>query len=303
MTKGPRAQSIPKLHHFVSQMHTDRFTDGRGRLHVFNKSSGKTYPGTPKSVFGETHLYTVEDAKGSKDTSFEIKLSALESRTNVIIEKIVAAARSGAVPGLAVEEKADWNLFFYMQWKRVPDVHRKVATLREGEDQLDKIFSMIRARFPERAAEIDDLNTPDERKRLLQGGIVKAIDSLGKDVLTLLDSRGLAIIRIIAPGESFVIGSLPIVRMGGDLRSRSAGAWLPIASDVAVGMGGLKGQEHLMFVDDPQTILAFNRVIADQSSSFAAASKSLIESLAAYVATRGENLDLVGADSQLPVRR
>jgi hypothetical protein len=162
---------------------------------------------------------------------------------------------------------------------------------------------MIRAQYPERAAEIDDLNTPDERRRLLHGGIVKAIDSLGKDVLSVLDSRGLAIIRIIAPGESFVIGSLPIVRMGGDLRSRSAGAWLPIASDVAVGMGGLKGQEHLMLVDDPQTILAFNRVIADQSSSFAAASKSLIVSLAAYVATRNENPDLAGADSQLRVRR
>jgi hypothetical protein len=205
-------------------MHTDRFTDGRERLYVFNKASGKIYSGTPKNVFGETHLYTVEDAKGSRDTSFETKLSALEGRTNLIIEKIVTAARSGGVPCLAVEEKADWDEFLYKQWKRVPDVHRRVATPREREEELDKSFAKTRARFPDYAAELDDLNTPDQRKRLLQDAKVKAIDSPSKDVLTVLDSRGLAIMRITAPCESFVIGSLPIVRIG-DLRDPSAEAW------------------------------------------------------------------------------
>jgi hypothetical protein len=250
---------------------------------------GRFFGGTPKSIFAETHLYTIEDGHGQKDTALETVFSALEGRADQIIEKIVAAARRDVRPGLSAKEKAEWDLFFYLQWKRVPDLHRKVASLQEGEAHLDELFAIMRARYPDRIDEIDGLDTAKERKRLLQGGKVKAIASIRHDVLAVLDNRGLAIVRIIAPCEYFAIGSLPIVRTAGDLRNPSAEVWLPVASDVAVGLGRAKGEEDLILVDDPQTVLAFNRATAAQSSSFAAVSKPLIEALTACVPTLHEN--------------
>jgi hypothetical protein len=88
--------------------------------------------------------------------------------------------------------------------------------------------------------------------------------------------------RITTPSKVFAIGSLPIIRIG-NLRDQSSEAWLPISSDIAVGMGNTRGREVLILLDDPQMIEAFNRATAVQSSSFAAASKPLIESLAAHV--------------------
>lgn len=53
-----------------------------------------------------------------------------------------------------------------MQWKRVPDIHAQVETLQDAEAWLDEIFAAKRAEQPERAAEIDALDAPEERKRL-----------------------------------------------------------------------------------------------------------------------------------------
>jgi hypothetical protein len=279
-------QDTPKYQHFVSQMHTTRFTDEVGRLHVFNKVSKKFLHVPPRAVFAKTHLYTIEDAVGHKDTTLETKFSALEDRASAILDKIERAVRRGLHPELSAREKADFDLFFYKQWKRVPDFHREVATAAEEEEQLDRILANLRVLYPKRIAEIDSLDTPQQRKRLLHGGKALAIDAVGTKVLPFLDSRGLRLTRITAPGECFAIGSRPIVAITPNLCNEiPIGAWLPISSDIAVCIDGPKEHEELVLVNDPSSILAFNRVAAAQSLSFAARSKPLIEALAAFVMT------------------
>ena len=141
-------QDTPKYQHFVSQMHTTRFTDEVGRLHVFNKVSKKFLHVPPRAVFAKTHLYTIEDAVGHKDTTLETKFSALEDRASAILDKIERAVRRGLHPELSAREKADFDLFFYKQWKRVPDFHREVATAAEEEEQLDRILANLRVLYP-----------------------------------------------------------------------------------------------------------------------------------------------------------
>ena len=277
-------KNVPKNHHFIAQMHAGRFTDEKGKLWAFNKNRGSVFHAYPKAVFAETHLYTIEGADGAKDISLESEFSRLEGEVNLIIDKLVAAARTGQLPALTPDERRTWDIYFYLQWKRVPDVHAKVGSLEDADAHLDKIFSAMRARSPEAAAEVDRFDTPDERKRLIQGGRVHAIRQVPGDVLDVLDSRGLALLRITAPGEYFAIGSLPIIRKPGDLRDDNSEAWLPIASDVAVGPAFAPGSETIIDLADREKIWRMNKITADQSSTFAAASKDLIEKLAAALA-------------------
>jgi Protein of unknown function (DUF4238) len=279
-------KSTPKNHHFVAQMHAKRFTDNKGKLWAFNKQGDTIFRALPKAVFAETHLYTIEAADGNKDTSLESDLSQLEGDANFIIEKLVTAARSGRPPKLTLGERATWDMYFYVQWKRVPDVHAKVSSFTEADAFLDKIFAAMRARGPEVAAKVDDLDRPEERKRLIQGGEVHAIRKRPGKVLDVLGSRGLALLHIIAPGESFAIGSLPIVREQGDFREDDSKMWLPIASDVAVGPASPPGIVKVIDLNDSEKIWRMNEVTACQSTTFAASSKDLLEKLVAALPKR-----------------
>jgi hypothetical protein len=271
--------NTPKNHHFVAQMHASRFTDADGMLWAYIKKTGKLFRGPPKSVFAETHLYTIEGPDGKKDTSFESALSKLESAANPVIGKLVDAARAGGEIGLTAAERETWDHYVYIQWKRVPDVHAKIATSKEQEDRLDEIFSQARAQGGDIAAQAEALDNPVERKRILQGGKVKALELDPGTVRAALASRGVVVLRITAPGQSFAIGSLPIVRKEGHPLDADAEVWLPVASDVAVGIGGPPGAVTFVSIDDPVAIHAMNRVTAGQSSTFAAASKALVETL------------------------
>jgi hypothetical protein len=55
---------------------------------------------------------------------------------------------------------------------------------------------------------------------------------------------------------------------------------LPIASDLAIGPGLAKGTETLIDLSGDQ-VIGFNQITARQSTSFVAASRSLVEQLAA----------------------
>jgi len=276
---------IPKNHHFVAQMHAKRFTDDEGKLWVFNKKRGSLFHAQPKTVFAETHLYTIEAADGVKDTSLESDFSNLESDANSIIKELVAGARSGHALQLTVQQRETWDAYFYLQWKRVPDVHAKVGSLTQPEALLDEIFAKVRALGPKAAAEVDKLNTSEGRKRLIQGGKVQAIRYSPGEVPAILASRGLALLHITTPGESFAIGSLPIVQLG-NLRETDSEAWLPIAPDVAVGLGFKPNTMPIIDLADPKEVWRMNMCTAVQSTTFAARSKALMEKLIAALPKR-----------------
>jgi hypothetical protein len=100
----------------------------------------------------------------------------------------------------------------------------------------------------------------------LQGGKVKALERDPGTVRAALATRGVVVVRITAPGQSLAIGSLPIVRKQGTLLDSDAEVWPP----GVVTMGTL---------DDHVAIQGMNRVTAGQSTTFAAASKALVETL------------------------
>jgi hypothetical protein len=107
-------------------MLSKRFVDDDGRFFFFDKV--RPHLGvrrtTPKQLFVESHLYSEVSQDGQKDVSVELWLSGVEARAESIIEKVLGSVRRGSHPKLTLEEKADWDFFFFMQWRRVPDLHR-----------------------------------------------------------------------------------------------------------------------------------------------------------------------------------
>lgn len=273
--------NTPKSHHFVAQMHGARFTDESGYFYVFNKHAGKILRQKPKGAFAETHLHTKIDAEGNHDTSLETELSTLEGAANSVIHKIVAAALASRGPNLTVTEKETWDHYFYIQWKRTPDVHAKIEILAGEPGALDELFAQFKAHHPQSAEEIDRLRAdPAAIQRIVRSGTVDAIRFTPGNVLDVLSRRALVVAKIRTAGASFAIGSQPLVRFGGDLREEQTELWLPISSQIMVGMGKYGAGQHLVHLEDVSAIAQVNHTTAFQSSSFAAADKSLVISLA-----------------------
>lgn len=259
--------SLEKFQHFVPKMQLKRFTDVSGKLAVWNKRAEKLLHQAPSKAFGETHLYTTEDECGEKDTSFEKELSKIEAEANKLIDAIERAADQGRAPTFSASDKESLDLFFYTAWKRVPDFFGKAASIKEGSKLYDELLGKLRAQHPDRTEEIDALDTPENRKRLLQAGRVKALETPSQKVLGIFAFRGLTILQLPSGGDGFLIGSLPVARTQHDLDHPQAEAWMPISPRLVIGLGE---QEDTITLGefDPARLTGFNRTIATQSTQF-----------------------------------
>ena len=104
----------------------------------------------PGATVIDVGINRIENEDGSKDTRLEVAFAGLEGRASQIIGKIISAAHAGFAPRLTPSEKADWDLFFHMQWRRVPDMHQKVISEAEADANLDDVFYSLRNEVPDR---------------------------------------------------------------------------------------------------------------------------------------------------------
>ncbi|WP_149903380.1 hypothetical protein [Mesorhizobium sp. SARCC-RB16n] len=65
-----------------------------------------------------------------------------------------------------------------------------------------------------------------------------------------------------------------------DLNDPAVEMWLPVASDVAVGVGQGDGNVSLHQIVDERPVRQLNTAIANQSGTIAAASAALVKSIA-----------------------
>ncbi|MFL5295273.1 MAG: DUF4238 domain-containing protein, partial [Phenylobacterium sp.] len=226
-------------------------------------------------------LYAVKRTEGPADHAMETALSKFEGESDQVMARIVEAARVGTLPRLSAEEEATWLRFLFLQWKRVPDLH--LTTPDEADAILDQILAEARERFPNQGGELDRLSQPAERLRTIKNARVDGLRGMSMDVFDALRSRGLGIVRISRPDKRFIVGSRPVVKLTHpgktDLRHPECELWLPIASDVMVGLGRGHGTETLVDCSSA-SIRHINLAIAQQSTMFASGSAALTESLA-----------------------
>jgi len=264
-----------------------RFADEKGKLYFFSKdfAAKGVLATTPRNLFCQTHIHTAKAKHGAMDVGLERSYAELEGLANAIIEKIVTSARHGDKPHLTVEERDIWDFFFYNQWKRVPDFHRKFLETEKLEFQLNEAVAVfeanVRALTPD---EKRDLVDPLWLKRVKQNAKIQALTRSSPRILAFLREKGLGIAVIRKPGKSFVMGSFPVVKLAHPGQVHPADPtveiWLPLAHDVAVSPAPIPSAEELLVeIHDDSPVRAINAAIFKQSSAIAGRSQRLIVSL------------------------
>ena len=262
-----------------------RFADEDGWLHAFRSvaSNPKVFRQRPEELFKKRDLYATQAADGRTERGMETALARFEDESEKVVTRIVEAARVGATPGLTQDEETTWLLFLFLQWKRVPDLHLTVTTAEEADTLLDAIFAEARERFPDRGAELDRLSQPSERARTIRNARVDGLRGVSFEVFGAMRSRGLGIVRVRRADKRFIVGSRPVVKLTHlgktNLRHPECELWLPVASDVMVGLGRGQGTETLVDCS-PDNVRYINLAIAKQSTMFASGSAPLTRSLA-----------------------
>lgn len=262
-----------------------RFTDDDGWLHAYRPADPepKVFRKRPEELFKKRDLYATKTPDGRAERGMETALSRFEGESELVMARIVEAARAGARPSLCADELTTWLRFFFLQWKRVPDLHLTVTTPEDADALLDEIFAEARELFPDHGAELDRLSQPAERARAIKNARVDGLRGMSVEVFEAMQSRGLGIVRITRADKRFIVGSRPVVKLTHpgktSLRHPECELWLPIASDVMVGLGRGKGTETLVDCT-PDNIRHINLAIAQQSTMFASGSTALTQSLA-----------------------
>jgi len=202
---------------------------------------------SPKNLFVKGHLYSAVSKDGKKDASLEKFYSRIEGEANLIIEKIVKAARRRALPRLTPDEKSQWDCYVYHQWRRVPDFYEKYRGLAEFKSTLESTISEYeRLHRPITKEEREELTRPESIERLRQNAGVQALGIVGDEAIAALGGRGLGIAVVSNPKKSFIIGSMPLVKLTNPgqthLAHPNVELWFPISTDVAVTPYGSQGR-------------------------------------------------------------
>ena len=278
--------TIPKRHHYVPQMILNGFTDPGGWLHWcrHHEDPSAVRPARAAELFHKNHLYSTLSDSGIKDPAMERFLSVLEGEAVGVVKSILSQARSGVAPAMSREQKLVWNMFFLMQWRRTPETQRANTSDAEAIRMVEEIIANVRAAAPHRDAELDRLATPQAMARIVRNVRVQTLIQFSGEVMSVLERRGIAVLHIARPNKSSTVGSRPVVKLTSpgrtDLNDPLVEMWMPIASDVAVGVGRGDGGVSLHSVDEGSTVRQLNLSIAKQSGTIAAGSAALVRSIA-----------------------
>ena len=276
--------SFPKKHHFVPEVLLKRFVDSDGWLYAFSKDDPdqKVRKERPSNVFYAKHLYSAEGPDGTKDPLLEKEFSKLETAIDPVLNKLANAGLNNQLPALTDQERLLWHYFFALQFKRVPDFLHRPEFVGEAASHFREILEEFRQKYPDRRDELETI--AGETRRFIKNAQVGALGSVSADVIKVLESRAITILKLTDPKKAFAIGSRPVVQLafgsGKTLHEPSTEMWLPISNTLLVGVGETGQRESILFLNDHSAIRHLNRAVAEQSSHFASCSPELTRSLA-----------------------
>lgn len=287
------ARNIPHRHHSVPQMILRNFTNDEGWLWGFNKKGQKSFRNIPQNIFVKHDLYGEQDEQGKKIAPIETKLAQLEGMAAPIIKKMIGAARHGLCPNLTPDEREYLCHFVLSLARRTPHMREMVEQKAPAmiRDIVEEYQSLRRPLSDEMRAKYDD---PDWQSPRIQKAWAQTNDPFNsaldnREILSILETMGLCIVRIGNPKKSFVIGSDPCMKITSPGHARLSDPevelLIPMASDVLISMScGLpRGRESFYRLDDAERIREVNKSMARQSLSIAGRSRELVESLSRWV--------------------
>ena len=283
------AKNIPDRHHHVPQMILRNFTNEEGLLWGFNKKGQKAFQNTPQNIFVKRGLYEEQDTRGEKIAPVEAKLAQLEGLADPIVKKIVSATGHNRCPNLASDEREYLCHFALSLARRTPHMRKMVEQI--APDMIRRLVeeyqSLHRPLSHEIRAKYDD---QDWQRPRIQKAWAQTNDPFNPaldngEILSILRTMGLCVVKIENPKKSFVIGSNPCMKITppghAHLGDPKVELLIPMASDVLISMsrGFPYGQESFYRLNDTERIREINKAMAGQSLAIAGRSRELVESL------------------------
>ncbi|MCJ2108256.1 DUF4238 domain-containing protein [Methylobacterium sp. E-041] len=304
MSDGPSpaertGQSVPRRHHYIPQMVQRRFAGSDGQLWSFDKRHPERgVERRPiKRLFQVRHLYTIRRRDGTRDTTTETRLSAIESRAGPVLERVIKDARAGRLTTFSQADQRALVDLLIAQHRRSPDLHRGVLIRRSVDSIIADGMAQWEALHGSPSAEERAfLASPKFIERARRDAMAEGAASPLETATPAMLQRGFAVARITAPRRAFILGSTPFARfmaMGTrrqDLGDPGAELWMPVAWDVAICSVGRAGYSAFIDADDPR-IRKMNRAVVGSSTVFASASRDLVE---AYARTAKRGLRIRG---------
>jgi hypothetical protein len=277
----------PKAHHFVPQFLLRRFAAADGRIFYLDKRASVQRPRPMRvlEVFVENRLYAQYDESGRIDNSVEFDLAKLDDAASELTAHILRELEGNRIPLLGDSQREVWDKFLYLMMKRSPIIRTNVATRALFDDVVDRNILDIEHRGHQFSADEKELFGSEEwRRREYRNVTASSVTLVGVDVMKILASRGLSFARIRKANKCFILGSQPILRLGGvenaELRQGHPELWLPISPNYAVSPFG-KNHEVKVFDIDPEDLRRVNLGIFRQSDAVGSSSEQLLLSLVA----------------------
>jgi len=124
----------PKLHHYVPQFYLRRFTDGGGRLWVWDKLKDAIFQSSPKNVAAENNFYWMQELAdaGHDPNTLERQLAVVEANVSMVTEQWLdwfcdlEFGKKIDIPEVNREEVA---LFIAVQYLRTLDAREIIGAL------------------------------------------------------------------------------------------------------------------------------------------------------------------------------
>lgn len=122
----------PKLHHYVPRLYLRNFANSDGRLWVYDKHSGSTFPVSPEKIAAEQGFYTLPEPlqAGADRLQVERSFASMESQVAPLLVRILSAVRSGSakdVVALSAKERILLTEFISSQYFRTREMRELLA--------------------------------------------------------------------------------------------------------------------------------------------------------------------------------
>jgi hypothetical protein len=191
---------IAKVQHYVPQFLLRQFGTGKkDQLHVFDKSTGRTFVTNAKNVASESRFYDfeVDEAK----LTIEPALSKLESTAKPLLERI---AKEDTVAGLTPLERAQLCGFFAVQFTRTKNFRERYKSLS------DMVLDRVREMSPsEEAFNEFAKGIPETNENHLKLITAESVISAPRDYGPLFNNKTWHVLTTTAK-RPFLLGDNPI---------------------------------------------------------------------------------------------
>jgi hypothetical protein len=206
---------LPKWHHYVPEMLQKNFVDEDDRLWTFdgrNRGRG-IWRSSYETLFLEGNSIAISIRNARKILTGEIFLGS-GKRAAPVTRKIIDAARRDSCPGLTKAERLTWDVFFYKQSRRVPDLFASLMTSNSIATKLSEFWMSWSA--PDGGLtnqERRELLDPDALRRMGKNLRVAALKTGSDNGPKVIGVRGIVIGRVDNFKKPFVLGSRPVVKL------------------------------------------------------------------------------------------